>query len=165
MEKTETNLAQYLFHQGTNYRAQEYLGVNKENGEYVFRVWAPNAESVYLCGDFNAWDNSIPMNRITDGGIYEYRDTAGLIHEGERYKYKIINHGVEHLKGDPYARLTELPPLTASVVYTPDEYAWRDSGWLKFRHKNREKVYESEKQAKRQKLHFEKLRGNVERGQ
>ena len=50
------NLALYLFKQGTNYRAYEYLGAHKnKDGSYTFRVWAPNANAVWLCGDFNNW--------------------------------------------------------------------------------------------------------------
>ena len=49
--------AKYLFHQGTNYRSYNYLGshfakMGKDSG-VIFRVWAPNAESVSLVGDFN----------------------------------------------------------------------------------------------------------------
>ena len=63
--------AEYLFHQGTNYRAYNYLGVNKPSSRYSFRVWAPNADRVYLCGDFNKWSEGYEMQRITDNGIYE----------------------------------------------------------------------------------------------
>ena len=67
------NLPAYLFHQGTNYKTYEYLGAHKENGHYVFRVWAPNADAVYLVGDFNFWTEDAPMYRVTDG-IWEYID-------------------------------------------------------------------------------------------
>ncbi len=32
----ENNFAAYLFHQGTNYHAYEYMGVHRENGRAVF---------------------------------------------------------------------------------------------------------------------------------
>ena len=56
-EKNKEALAAYLFHQGTNFRAQDYLGAHlteKEYGKYTytFRVWAPNAEAVCVVGDF-----------------------------------------------------------------------------------------------------------------
>ena len=87
--KVTDNAAAYFFHQGTNYKAYEYMGVHFEDGRYVFRVWAPNAEAVFLAGDFNDWDNSIPMERITEGGIYEVCDTEGIVKVGDRYKFRI----------------------------------------------------------------------------
>jgi len=54
------SLPSYLFHEGTNYHSEEYLGlsVSTEDGrrEYTFRVWAPNADSVFLVGDFTSWE-------------------------------------------------------------------------------------------------------------
>ena len=51
----------YLFHQGTNLHAYELLGCHERSArrgryEYVFRVWAPNADSAALVGDFCSWD-------------------------------------------------------------------------------------------------------------
>ena len=48
MQKDNTNLAQYLFHEGTNYRAWEYMGAHKFKDYCVFRVWAPKAKEVYV---------------------------------------------------------------------------------------------------------------------
>ena len=132
---------EYLFHQGTNYRAYNYLGVNKTSSGYCFRVWSPNADRVYLCGDFNKWSEGYEMQRITDNGIYEYIDREGLIQEGDKYKYKIYNGERSCLKADPYARFSECPPRTASVVYTRNDYKWSDGGWLEYRRNIRENVF------------------------
>ena len=44
------SLADYYFHEGTNFNAYEYLGciLTKLDGKYVytFRTWAPNAKKV-----------------------------------------------------------------------------------------------------------------------
>ena len=142
MQKKNENLAEYLFHQGTNFRAYEYLGVHFENGRYVFRVWAPNADSVFVAGDFNGWDNSMPMLRKSEGGIYEAYDANGIVKVGDKYKFRIIYQGRELLKADPYAFEAELPPNTASVVPKEDKYIWRDSGWRRYADENRERIYE-----------------------
>ncbi|MBE6530787.1 MAG: 1,4-alpha-glucan branching protein GlgB [Ruminococcaceae bacterium] len=136
------NDALYFFHQGTNYRAYEYLGVHRENNVYVFRVWAPNAESVFLVGDFNDWDYSMPMTRISEAGVYEVYDTQNRVESGHRYKFKIINHGREFLKSDPYAFKCELPPNTASVVPDREVYSINDKGWRKYAESVRDKLYE-----------------------
>lgn len=36
--KKTDNMALYLFHQGTNFHAYDYLGVHKTETGYVFRV-------------------------------------------------------------------------------------------------------------------------------
>lgn len=136
MDKTteKNDLAPYLFHQGTNFHSYEYFGVHKNDNGYVFRVWAPNAESVYLVGDFNGWDESAPMH-LTDGEIWETELLYDVFGEGSKYKYKIKGNGREFFKADPYAVYSEVPPLTASRYYE-SKFRWKDGGWMKFRKKN-----------------------------
>ncbi len=69
----EAQVPVYLFHQGNNARAYEYMGAHRVDDEtVVFRTWAPNATAVSVCGDFNGWNDSVNMaQRITDGGIWE----------------------------------------------------------------------------------------------
>lgn len=76
MNPKSIELPAYLFHQGTNYRSQEFLGAHpiRRGRGYatVFRVWAPNAAAVSVVGDFNAWDRTAaPMTKITEQGIWE----------------------------------------------------------------------------------------------
>lgn len=125
--------ASYLFHQGTNYTAYDFLGVHKlENGKYCFRVWAPNAHAVYVIGSFNNWDMSCPMARITEGGIWEAELSAA---EGDMYKFRIINGDKTVDKADPYGFYCEKPPATASVIYDVEGFRWHDKGWLARRRK------------------------------
>ena len=60
----DPNIPLYLFHEGTNAKAYEFLGAHLcENGA-VFRVWAPNAAKVYVTGSFNGWQaNGNPMQK------------------------------------------------------------------------------------------------------
>ena len=72
-QNTYNDFPLYVFHQGRNFKAQEFLGAHKvSEGKYVFRVWAPHANAVFVVGDFNGWDeNACPMYRISDGGVWE----------------------------------------------------------------------------------------------
>ena len=140
MEKIN-DMAEYLFHQGTNYRAYEYLGVHKTDGGYVFRVWAPNADKIFLAGDFNDWGEDAPLERISEGGVWEITLGNDQINAGNKYKYKIYGCGQVHFKADPYAIEAGLPPETASVVPEFSEYKWRDGGWLAYRKRNTGKFY------------------------
>ncbi len=131
----------YLFKQGSHFKLYEKFGSHKMTVDGVvgtyFAVWAPNAESVSVIGDFNFWDKKAhPLGvRWDSSGIWE-----GFIPDlgkGETYKYSIVSkHGHEKLeKGDPYARHWETPPRTASKVWDVD-YEWRDHDWMKDRHKH-----------------------------
>ena len=126
--------AAYLFHQGTNFCAYDYLGAHRvcEGGGFVFRVWAPNADAIFVVGSFNNWDHSMQMTRISDKGIWEYYDIEARAKEGDLYKFKIYSCGRELYKADPYAKCCERPPETASVLYE-SKHKWRDAGWQKYR--------------------------------
>lgn len=126
----------YLFHQGTNYYAYDYLGCHEtklDNGfEYVFRVWAPNAERVELASDFTGWDSGFEMHKISVG-IWEGKFSSSNRLLGSFYKYKITNHGESHYKADPYAFYSQTNGKTASVVTNIDGFEWSDDSWLKHR--------------------------------
>lgn len=120
-------MAPYLFHQGTNYKVYEYLGAHCEGDGFVFRVWAPGADEVYVIGEFNNWDMSCPMRRVTEGGVWEASCAA---HAGQMYKFRIVSpHGTAD-KADPYAFRTEVPPGTASVLCDIPQFEWHDGAWL-----------------------------------
>ena len=60
----------YDFHIGTSCRAYEIFGCHQNSENYIFRVWAPNADKVFLVGDFNGWADTHEMARVTRGGIF-----------------------------------------------------------------------------------------------
>ncbi len=140
MTEKSGNTALYLFHQGTNCQAYEYLGCHTEDGSTVFRVWAPNAEAISVTGDFDGWRRSVPMTRISEGGVWEAY--VERLSDGTRYKYVIrTRDGRSFMKADPYAFSAELPPYTASLVYDISGYKWKDAKWLKQRPTRTEHAY------------------------
>lgn len=135
-------MAAYLFHQGTNFRAYEYLGVHLEGESVTFRTWAPNADFVSVCGDFNGWNpDADPMTRVTEGGVWELSLPADYARVGQCYKYCIRNHGREFLKADPYGFSMQRPPETASLIADISGYTWRDADWLKYRKKHFDRAH------------------------
>src|SRR5256714_9928202 len=112
----------YLFGQGKEYRIYEKMGAHPRTVNGVrgvnFAVWAPNALSISVIGDFNNWDRSAnPMHRRhNDLGVWECF-IAGL-GTGILSKYAIYsrfrNYSVD--KTDPYGFAMELRPQTASIV-------------------------------------------------
>jgi len=123
-----------LFKKGKHYHLYEKLGshvveVNGSSGVY-FAVWAPNAKKVAVEGPFNEWNNKIHdlKYRWDQSGIWEgFIPNLGL---GTLYKYKIETpDGKSHLKADPFANISEIPPDTASIVSTT-WYEWKDEDWM-----------------------------------
>lgn len=128
------------FQQGTHYRLYHLMGphaieVNQTAGMY-FCVWAPNATSVSVMGDFNQWKpREFELHpRWDKSGIWE-----GFIPHfkfGEAYKYHIIGYAKRKLdKGDPFAPYWEKRPKTASITWDLN-YDWQDQAWMKQRKKH-----------------------------
>ncbi|MGI6109075.1 MAG: 1,4-alpha-glucan branching protein GlgB [Eubacteriaceae bacterium] len=129
----KTQDAAYLFHQGTYNQSYEFFGSHLEdNGDVVFRLWAPKAQKVAVVGDFNGWNpDTDPMERLDDlGGIWELR--IPNLKQGDLYKYAITQeNGNLAFKADPYAFYSELRPATASVIWDLNGYKWSDDSWFK----------------------------------
>ncbi|OHW63434.1 1,4-alpha-glucan branching enzyme GlgB [Andreesenia angusta] len=104
-----------------------------------FSVWAPNASSVSVVGDFNSWDGvGHAMERDYDTGVWSL--FVPNLKEGDLYKYSIVGvNGEVALKSDPYGFYHEVRPNTASVVYELSGYEWNDLGYR--RGKRQHKLY------------------------
>ena len=129
-----TDFDLHLFSEGTHYRVWDKLGshratVGQTTGVH-FAVWAPNAQRVSVIGDFNRWDGRVhPMRKLIPSGVWEiFIPDLG---DGDNYKYEVRTHAGHLLqKADPFARHFEVPPNSASVIWTDGRYQWRDSAWL-----------------------------------
>ncbi len=130
-------LAPYLFHQGTNFTAYNWLGCHIERPDgkykYTFRVWAPNARQVNLVGDFNGWTDSTPMERRDDGTWYA-EILANDSYVGNKYKYKIFSRRKTVMKSDPYGFFSENLNQTASIIWDIDNFEWSDEEWISKRY-------------------------------
>ncbi len=138
MSKHKTNandVPLYLFHQGKNAKAYEFLGAHKtETGDsVVFRVWAPHAEAVSVVGDFNGWEpEENPMKKLEDNSVWECK--IGGIKQFDNYKYCIkTQDGELRYKADPYGFHAETRPETASKFYDIEGYKWKDGKWMEKR--------------------------------
>ena len=127
----------YLFHQGTNFKAYEFMGSHSSKRKgvsgAVFRVWAPHAHSVSVVGDFNSWDRSCdPMEKISENGLWE--GFVPEIKQYDMYKYSIETpSGDVVLKTDPYAYHMQTRPESASRFYELGKYPWKDQAWMEKR--------------------------------
>lgn len=128
------------FLQGESVDAYKFLGshfVNWDNRNgVVFRVWAPNALSVSVVGDFNGWNSDANyMYRISESGVWELFIEG--VQEFACYKYCVETPWSEkRLKTDPYAFHCQTRPDNASRVYEINGYEWHDDEWFKFKKEN-----------------------------
>jgi 1,4-alpha-glucan branching enzyme len=124
----------YLFRQGSHRRLYDKLGAHLLERGTRFAVWAPNAASVAVVGDWNDWDGSAdPLAERADGsGIWE--GIAPDARAGARYKYRIVSRhqGYRADKSDPFAFAGEVPPRTASMI-AELAYVWGDGEWMRTR--------------------------------
>jgi 1,4-alpha-glucan branching enzyme len=127
----------HLFNEGSHNLLYEKMGarlatVDGQAGTH-FAVWAPDADGIWVIGDFNGWDNrSHPLRPRGSSGVWE-----GFVPEiarGTVYKYHVSSryHGYRMDKADPYALWNEVPPRTASVVWDLG-YEWGDAQWMQER--------------------------------
>ncbi|MDR3364925.1 MAG: 1,4-alpha-glucan branching protein GlgB [Clostridiales Family XIII bacterium] len=97
-------------------------------GAHRFCLWAPNAKSVSVVGDFSGWDAGQGLMERHRGLWIRFVSGA---RDGDNYKYRIEGaDGVFVMKADPYAAHAETKPATASKVWDVSGYAWGDSAWL-----------------------------------
>jgi 1,4-alpha-glucan branching enzyme len=121
------------FHAGTADHAFEYLGCHPQQRDgvdgFVFRLWAPGAQSIHVTGDFNFWNTEdLPMVKISRGVWEAWTDRAAV---GSAYKY-MVRHwdGKTVYKADPVGFRSCRAPDTSSVVCDLAGYKWHDSLWF-----------------------------------
>ncbi len=132
----------FLFKQGSHTKLYEKMGAHlmkkgDKDGVY-FAVWAPNAQSVSVRGDFNDYEEDAhPLKlRDDDSGIWE--GFIEGVEQGVTYKYHIVSqfHNIVHEKSDPYGFYSEKPSNSASRVWDLEGYQWDDAAWMEKRHAN-----------------------------
>jgi 1,4-alpha-glucan branching enzyme len=124
----------HYFNEGTHVRLYRSLGAHPETvagvpGVY-FAVWAPDADGIFVVGDFNGWNRSShPLHGRGSSGIWE--GFVPGVKKGDVYKYFVSSryHGYRVEKADPFGFLHETPPKTGSIVWDHD-YQWNDQAWL-----------------------------------
>jgi 1,4-alpha-glucan branching enzyme len=120
----------HLFREGTHAQLYRKLGCHLHPQGAHFAVWAPNARSVSVIGDFNGWEPQAHRAYVRgDGsGLWEI-DIPGVSH-GQRYKFAVFTHAGERLdKADPFARYADPAPSNASIAWGDADHEWQDGNW------------------------------------
>ena len=138
-ETQHNHIEDYL--NGYSSMGADIWGAHKDSdGMYVFRVLAPNADEVYIKGDFTSWTNT-KMTKNTEYGYFFIKLDAN---PGDYYKYIVVHEGNWMEKTDPFARAMDKEGDFASII-TDDSYDFADQDFIKQRDKNFDKplnIYE-----------------------
>jgi 1,4-alpha-glucan branching enzyme len=136
-EPVISDVDQYLIGEGAHNQLWRVLGANiithRGQSGVHFAVWAPNALSVSVIGNFNDWHASrSPMVSAGNTGVWE--TFVPDLSDGELYKFRITGaDNVVRDKSDPFGFGSQHPPEKASVVRDLDNYDWNDANWIKSR--------------------------------
>jgi 1,4-alpha-glucan branching enzyme len=129
------------FNAGRDARAFEKLGARPGVHDGVegtfFAVWAPDAQRIEVVGDFSDWQgrDEAALGPIEGTGVWQ--GFVRGVTRGQRYKYRVHSRHDGYVcdKADPYGRLHEVAPGTASIVWHANDFAWGDAEWMKSRGK------------------------------
>ncbi len=113
----------------------EYFGLHFQRGEWIFREWAPNAQSIYLIGEFNSWQDAgdFALSSIDEHGIWEIRVPAHQLKHGDLYKINIHWADGSGHRIPAYARRVVQDDATkifsAQVWRPPARYRWKHAAF------------------------------------
>ncbi|MDD6301901.1 MAG: 1,4-alpha-glucan branching protein GlgB [Bacillales bacterium] len=139
----------YDFLYGQTIEAYKYFGCHHTKVDdvegCVFRVYAPQARSIHLIGEFNSWNlTSLPMNKIDIAGVYEL--FVPNLKDYQTYKYRIeTKDGYFVEKADPFGFLSEYKNGSSSRIFNIEDFIWHDEKYLSSRDRNFDKpmsIYE-----------------------
>ncbi len=130
--KIISNFDMHLFREGKHCQAYRMFGAHLKKGGCQFSVYAPNAKSISVVGDFNHWTaHENEMEKDTEGIFSVF---IPHVKQWDKYKYRIIGKDDRVMyKADPYAFYAEHMPGTASKVVETDNYVWNDQEWIENR--------------------------------
>ena len=121
----------YLFNTGNARKAWLSFGCRfiPELQCHRFMVWAPNARSVSVVGDFNGWNPDAAPMEWQEGGVWVV--FLYNVWEGQRYKFQIQRADGSYVwKADPFAAMAQTRQENASMVWCREEYPWTDEEYL-----------------------------------
>ena len=120
------------FASGDEIHAYSYMGchweVQQEVQGFVFRLWAPKAQSVSVVGDWNGWDPQAQPMTYLEYGVWESFSPMPTV--GQSYKYCVLGEdGVQRYKTDPFAQWICAQPENSGRVCSREAYDWQDESY------------------------------------
>ncbi len=108
-----------------------YFGMHRTTDAWVFREWAPNAEQIFLVGDFNGWSEKKEYSlNAQENGVWEIRLPLDVLHHQDLFKLSIHWPGGQGYRLPSYIRRVVQNEVTkdfnAQVWAPPKDYHWQN---------------------------------------
>jgi 1,4-alpha-glucan branching enzyme len=104
------------------------MGANLIADGATFRVWAPNAKSVHVIGEFNNRQrNDASLLTKNKHGIWQ--GFLPGVKDRQRYLFYIVGTGSEGPKRDPFARELETP-FPSDCIIRKTDFPWHNTGFV-----------------------------------
>ena len=112
-----------------------FFGFHREADGWVYREWAPEADGLFLIGDFNNWDRNAHPLEEREGGVWEIhipgKDT--LTH-GSRVKVHVTRKGVGMDRIPLYIRKLvqdlDSHDFSGQIWLPEEEFPWTDQHFI-----------------------------------
>jgi 1,4-alpha-glucan branching enzyme len=107
-----------------------YYGLHRNNDNWIFREWAPNAKSIFIIGIFTAWKEKqeFMMKRINPQGDWEIILPPEALKHGDLYKLSVHWEGGKGERIPSYAKRVvqdDKTKIFSGQVWHPAEaYKW-----------------------------------------
>lgn len=108
-----------------------YYGLHRENDNWIFREWAPNASGMYMVGSFNEWRDheNYKLKKINSNGDWEIRLPHYMLSHGDLFKLSVHWKGGKGERIPSYATRTvqdETTKIFSAQVWDPErKYEWK----------------------------------------
>ncbi len=108
-----------------------YFGMHYQEGEWIFREWAPNATQIFLIGTMTDWQTKpeFALEQINSDGVWEIRLPNSVLSHGELYRLKVHWPDGEGDRIPAYANRVVQDPETLifnAQVWRPEKpYLWK----------------------------------------
>ena len=106
-----------------------YYGLHRDRDGWVFREWAPNANRIWLTGEFNNWKRTSAYElKAVGGGTWELRLPEMFLNHGDQYKLYVEWPGGGGERLPSYCTRAVQDPRTkvfCAQVWDPAPYEWK----------------------------------------
>lgn len=110
-----------------------FYGFHKTGDSWIYREWAPGADEMYLCGDFNNWNRrSCPMKNLGNGNFEVVLKGENALQNGQKVM-AVVRNGESFDRIPSYAKYVVQEKTDArwtAEIYSPNsQFNWTDEGF------------------------------------
>ncbi len=110
-----------------------FFGFHRTEQGWYYHEWAPEADAVYLTGDFNGWDRRSHQLTRKENGVFElFLEGENALQDGQRVQTVIVHNGLQLDRIPSYATYVVQDPKTTAwtaQIHLPEPFDWTDASF------------------------------------